>query len=74
MSPEDLDLPRLDARDRVVERIRRRGQRELRRWSDPFARTPLGRLERTWILRLEPMLAGAGAAALVAWAFAVALA
>ncbi|MBA2322130.1 MAG: hypothetical protein H0V89_13370 [Deltaproteobacteria bacterium] len=41
----------------------------LGRWADPFAQTALGRVERAWIDRLEPLAAGAGGLALVAWAF-----
>ncbi len=69
MSPDRFDLPVLDVPAAEAERIRRRGQRILRRWADPFAQTGLGRLERAWIDRWEPVMAGAGSAALVMWAF-----
>ena len=68
--PDRFDLPALDVSPERAERIRRRGQHALRRWADPFAQTWLGRLERGWIDRLEPWMAGAGSAALVLWAFA----
>jgi hypothetical protein len=67
--PDSVDLPTLDVSPARAERIRRRGQRALARWADPFAQTWLGRVERTWIDRLEPFAAGVGGAALVLWAF-----
>lgn len=68
MSPDRLELPPLDVPPAHAERIRRRGQRVLARWADPFAQTWLGRVERAWIDRLEPLASGTGAAALVVWA------
>jgi len=59
-----LDLPPLDVPPERAARIRRRGQRVFTRWS------ALGPIERTWVVLLEPVLAGTGGAALVMWAFA----
>ena len=64
LPPARLARDALDVRPEVAEQIRARAHRELAAARD---RTRLQRLELVWTAQVEPMLAAAGALAIVLW-------